>query len=127
MKRTVFKITAFILCIVMLFSGCGFNSGIAILSIESSDRTSWSQSHHLLRGTKSHTMNLGKKEIQMEAEVVTEEGEIDIFVTTISGEILLEIEDAKTGIYDFSASGRIKIKIVADDHRGSINVNPIDS
>lgn len=127
MKKTALKIFAIILCVTMFFCGCGFNSGIALLRIESSTKTSWKQSHELLTGTEKRTLSLGKEHQEMEIEVVTEKGTIEIKVADKNGEKIILLEDAKTGTYDFTASGKIVITVKADSHKGSFEIRKENS
>ena len=127
MKNKVLKIFAVLVCIMMLFCGCGFNSGIALMRIESGTKTSWQQSHDFLTGTEKRTLSLGKKPQEMIVEVVTEKGKIDITVTDKSGVEIIFLDDAETGIYEFSAEGKIKIKVEAKEHKGSFKINEADS
>ena len=83
------KIMVFMLCIMLCagFSGCETDSYKAFMSIESGTRTSWSQKHDFLDGTKGHVLNLGKEEQKMVIEVVTEEGSVDIIAKDQNGKI----------------------------------------
>ena len=122
------KIMVFILCIMLCagFSGCETDSYKAFMSIESGTRTSWSQKHDFLDGTKGHVLNLGKEEQNMVIEVVTEEGSVDITAKDKNGEIITEIENAETGTYNFSANGKVKFRIYCSEHKGSISVYEAD-
>lgn len=123
------KILIFALCLIICLSlfGCEADSYKALLSIESGTRTSWSQKHDFLDGTKVHVLNLGKEEQKMVIEVVTEEGSVDIIAKDQNGEIFVEIENAETGTYNFSAKGKVKFRIYCSEHRGSVSVYKADS
>ena len=127
MKKSMLKIFAVLLCFIMLFSGCGFNSGTALMKVENSTKTSWKQSHMLLDGTEMRSLSLGDELQKMEVAVVTEKGEIDITVLDSSGEEIFKMDDAKTGTYDFTASGKIKIKVEANSHKGNFEIKRADS
>ena len=125
MKKLIIFAVSVIVCLV--FSGCGPDSDKAFMSIESGTRTSWSQKHDFLDGTKGHVLNLGKEEQEMVIEVITEEGSVDIIVKDQNGEIITEIENAETGTYIFSAKGKVKFRIYCEEHRGSVSVYKADS
>ena len=127
MKNKVLKIFLMFVCVLMLFCGCSYNSGIAIGKVESSTRTRIKQSHLLLNGTEVRTLSVGNEEQKMEAIIVTEEGEIDITVTDKNGEEIIFLDDAETGTYEFTAEGKIKITIKAKDHHGSFEIKKADS
>ena len=127
MKNKFLKIFAMILCFAILFSGCGFNSGTALMKVESSTKTSWKQSHMLFDGTEIRSFSLGEEPQKMEISVVSEKGEIDITIFDSNGEEIFEIDDAKTGTYEFTASGKIKIKVKADSHKGNFEIKKADS
>ena len=127
MKKDLLKVFALLACFIMLFSGCGFNSGTALMKVESSTKTSWKQSHMLFDGTEIRSFSLGEEAQKMEISVVTEKGEINITVFDSNGEEIFEIDDAKTGTYDFTASGKIKIKVKADSHKGNFEIKKADS
>ncbi|MBQ7874758.1 MAG: hypothetical protein IJ306_06320 [Oscillospiraceae bacterium] len=114
------KLIALLICVMVLFCGC--DSYRAFMSIENSTAKSWRQSHDYLDGRKSHTLRLGTKAQDMVIEVVTEKGEIDIIVTDSFGNTVFEIDDAETGKYAFTARGKIKIRVEADEHSGSFSV-----
>ena len=125
MKKLIIFAVSVIMCFV--FSGCEPDSYKAFMSIESGTRTSWSQKHDFLDGTKGHVLNLGKEEKEMVIEVITEEGSVDIIVKDQNGEIITEIENAETGTYNFSAKGKVKFRIYCEEHRGSVAVYEADS
>ena len=127
MKNKMLKILAALVCILVLFCGCNYNSGLAIGKVESSTGTRIKQSHLLLNGTEVRTISVGNEEQKMEAIIVTEEGEIDITITDKNGEEILVLEDAETGTYEFSAEGKIKITVKAKDHHGSFEIKKANS
>ncbi len=120
------RLLSVVLCVLLLFSGCAADSYSALGSVETGTGTSWKQKHYLLNGTKHHHLNLGADEQNMEIEVVTEEGEIDITINR-SGENILFIDDAKTGIYGFCTDGKVSVTIEAKNHRGSVAVRKAES
>ena len=124
MKKSVLKIISVLMALFLL---CGCDSYRAFMSIESGTKTSWSQKHDFLEGTKSHVLNLGKEEQNMVIEVVTEEGSVDIIAKDQNGEIITEIKNAETGTYNFSAKGKVKFRIYCSEHRGSVSVYEADS
>ena len=127
MKTKLLKVFALCACFIMFFSGCGFNSGTALMKVENSTKTSWKQSHMLLDGKQVRTFSLGNEPQEMEVTVVTEKGEIDITVLDSNGEEIFEIDDAKTGTYEFTAFGKIKIEVEADSHKGNFEIKRADS
>ena len=127
MKRKLLKISATLVLIMILFCGCSYNSGIAIGKVESSTRTRIKQSHLLLNGTEVRTLSVGKDQKEMEALIVTEEGEIDIIITDKSGNEIIFLDNAETGTYEFTAEGKIKVTIKAKDHHGSFEIKRADS
>lgn len=127
MKKDLLKVFAVLACFIMLFSGCGFNSGTALMKVENSTKTSWKQSHMLFDGKEIRTFYLEDEPRKMEITVVTEKGEIDITITDKNGEEILALEDAETGTYEFTAEGKIKITIKAKDHHGSFEIKRADS
>lgn len=127
MKKSVLKILSVLMCFVILFSGCSFNSGVAIGKVESSTRTRIMQSHLLLNGKEVRTLSVGKDLQNMELIIVTEEGEIDISITDKGGEEIIFLDNAETGTYKFAAEGKIKIMIEAIDHHGSFEIKKADS
>ena len=127
MKKNILKIFSLLLCVMMLLCGCSYNSGIAIGKVESSTRTRIKQSHLLLNGTEVRTLSVGKGQKEMEALIVTEEGEIDIIITDKSGNEIIFLDNAETGTYEFTAEGKVKITIKANDHHGSFEIKKADS
>lgn len=121
MKKIIVILIA--LLVFLCFSGCRADSYSGLLSTETGTRISWSQSHYILDGTKSHVMSLGDKQQNMEVDVVTEDGKINIEVTDSSGEQILFIENAETGTYNFSAESKVVIRIFCERHRGSVSVH----
>ncbi len=127
MKNKTIKIFALLVCFMMLFCGCSYNSGIALGKVESSTRTRIKQSHLLLNGTEVRTLSVGKEPQEMEAVIVTEEGEIDITITGSNGEEIAFWDNAETGTYEFTAEGKIKITVKAKDHHGSFEIKKANS
>lgn len=114
------KLIAILTCIVVLFCSC--DSYRAMFSIESKTKDEWHHSHDFLDGTKSHKLRLGIGTCEMKITVETNEGSIDITVTDSFGNTVFEIYDAETGDYSFTASGKIKIRVEADEHSGSFAI-----
>ena len=127
MTKFLLKILSVLICVTMLFCGCGFNSGVALGKVESSTKMHVKQSHLLLNGTEVRTLSVGKEQQEMEAELVAQAGEIDIIITDKNGEEIIVIEDAKNGIYEFTAEGKIKITVKAKNHHGSFEIRRADS
>lgn len=127
MKKKLLKISATLVLIMIIFCGCSYNSGIAIGKVESSTRTRIKQSHLLLNGTEVRTLSVGKEPKEMEAVIVTEDGEIDIIITDKSGREIIFLDNAETGTYEFTAEGKVKITIKAKDHHGSFEIKKADS
>ena len=127
MRDKMLKIFALFVCVTMLFCGCSYNSGIAIGKVESSTRTRIKQSHLFLNGTEVRTLFPGNEKQEMEAIIVTEEGEIDITITDKNGEEIIFLDNAETGTYEFTAEGKIKVTIKAKDHHGSFEIKRADS
>ena len=127
MKNKILKILAAFVCIMILFCGCNYNSGLAIGKVESSTGTRIKQSHLLLNGTEVRTLSAGNEEQEMEAIIVTKEGEIDITITDKSGEEIIFLDNTETGTYEFTAEGKIKVMIKAKDHHGSFEIKRADS
>ena len=127
MKKNILKIFSLLLCVMMLLCGCSYNSGIAIGKVESSTRTRIKQSHLLLNGTEVRTLSVGKGPKEMEALIVTEDGEIDIIITDKSGNEIIFLDNAETGTYEFTAEEKIKITIKAKDHHGSFEIKKANS
>ena len=123
MKKSVLKIISVLMALLLL---CGCDSYRAFMSIESGTLKSWSQRHDLLDGKKSHILFL-KADSKMEIDVETEDGKIDITVKSLSGEEIIEIENAETGSFEFEAEGFVKITVNADEHRGSVSVKQKES
>ena len=126
-KNKILKILTAFVCIMMLFCGCNYNSGLAIGKVESSTGTRIKQSHLLLNGTEVRTLFPGNEKQEMEAIIVTAEGEIDITITDKSGEEIIFLDNAETGTYEFTAEGKIKVTIKAKDHHGSFEIKRADS
>lgn len=124
MKNIILKISCALICLLLF---CGCDSYRAFMSIESGTAKNWEQRHDLLDGRKSHILHLGAKSRDMIVEIVTEKGEIDVTAKDSMGNIIFEAENAETGTYSFSASGKVKITIEADEHKGSISVKRKDS
>ena len=127
MNKNILKIFSLLLCVMMLLCGCSYNSGIAIGKVESSTRTRIKQSHLLLNGTEVRTLSVGKGPKEMEALIVTEDGEIDIIITDKSGNEIIFLDNAETGTYEFTAEEKIKITIKAKDHHGSFEIKKANS
>ena len=113
MKNIIIKISCALICLLLF---CGCDSYRAFMSIESGTAKNWEQRHDLLDGRKSHILHLGAKSLDMIVEIVTEKGEIDVTAKDSMGNIIFEAENAETGIYSFSASGKVKMTIEADEH-----------
>lgn len=83
---------------------------------------SWSASYTLLDGTLKHTIRPKSTQETLHIEVVTESGNISIEIKDASGNIIFDEDDIETTTFDIEISGKVVVRIGADNHKGSFNI-----
>lgn len=83
---------------------------------------SWSASYSLLDGTLKHTIRPKSTQETLHIEVVTEAGSISIEIKDASGNIIFDEDNIETTTFDVEVSGKVVVRVEADNHKGSFNI-----
>jgi len=119
MKRIAIYVCLAIAAALTLTS-CTFYSCIRIGYVGNSGKDTWSARYRKLDGYMSQRLNIDEENLCI--TITTEEGSISVRV--IGDEDILLAEISEEGSHIVSASGKLKIEIEADDHRGSFDIKP---
>lgn len=94
-------------------------SGMRIGYFGTATNTEWTGKYVVLDGHMSKVLKPEGDELKV--EIVTEDGSIDIYVEDENGEKLYKGSDMQTCSFTVGVSGKVKIKIDADNHKGSFS------
>lgn len=116
-------VTVIALIVAANFLGIGtMRSAIRIGYVGNDGWRNWSASYILLNGTMQHTIRPKTSPDILHIEVETEEGTISIEIKDTDGNIIFDGNDIGTTSYEVEVPGKVTIKIVADNHKGSFSI-----
>lgn len=123
------KTTIVVLCIAVLFilaaHALGFNTTRTATRVGYTGHEwldSWSGKYINLDGTMSKTIHTDSEPDTIRVEIVTESGSISITMTDPNGNVVFEKSDIETSNFDVDVSEKVKVKIEADNHKGSFSI-----
>ena len=133
-KKTIsFKSAVWTLIIVIVLIaaakvlGAGtMGSAIRVGYIGSDGWRNWSASYSMLDGTLKHTIHLKDTQDTVRVEVATEDGQISIQMEGTDGNVIFNEEDIATTTFDVKVTGNVAVRIEADHHKGSFNIETIE-
>ena len=115
------KIMLLILVILFGFSGCSKGSTFSLFSFENNTSHKMSASYYFRSGTKEKVITVKDEAITINADIVTEEGSLDVFIYDENDQYIYEGYDLQSTSFSITLSnpGKYTIKVVADKHKGS--------
>lgn len=113
-----------IACIAAVnFLGIGtMRSATRIGYVEHDGWRNWSASYTMLDGKMKHTIRPEDTQKTLHIEVVTEDGTISIEITDKDGSVIFDEDNIETATYDMNVSGKVVVRIEADKHKGSFDI-----
>lgn len=128
-KPKSLKSTALIIVIVvMLIAAANFleigtmRSATCIGYVGNDGRRSWTASYSMLDGKLKHTIHPKDTQGTIHVEVVTEDGSISVEMKDADGNVIFDEDDIATSTFNVNISGKVVIRIKADKHKGSFNI-----
>lgn len=113
-----------IVCIATAnFLGIGtIRSAARIGYIEHGGWRDWSASYTMLDGKMKHTIRPKGTQKMLHIEVVTDDGSISIEIIDKDGNVIFDEDSIETAAYDVNVSGKVVVRVEADKHKGSFNI-----
>lgn len=116
-------ITVVTLIAIANFLGIGtMRSATAIGYVSNDGWRNWSASYTMLDGTLTHTIRPKDTQEKIHVEVVTEDGSISIEMKDADGNVIFDEDNIETSTFDVNLSGKVVVRIAADKHKGSFNI-----
>lgn len=116
-------ITVVTLIAIANFLGIGtMRSTTAIGYVSNDGWRNWSASYTMLDGTLTHTIRPKDTQEKIHVEVVTEDGSISIEMKDADGNVIFDEDNIETSTFDVNVSGKVVVRIEADKHKGSFNI-----
>lgn len=116
-------ITVVTLIAIANFLGIGtMRSATAIGYVSNDGWRNWSASYTMLDGTLTHTIRPKDTQEKIHVEVVTEDGSISIEMKDADGNVIFDEDNIETSTFDVNLSGKVVVRIEADKHKGSFNI-----
>lgn len=122
-KKTVGVIlsVAGIILVTYLFRGSAtIGSSTRMMFVSSEGRNYWSATYQYFDGYQQRNLWVDE-EGSVEIKVITEQGMFNINITDENGKTILEENDVGTKDFSVPASGRVTIRVEADEHKGSFS------
>ena len=121
--KSAILIVVIVLAIIAVsqFLGLGtFRSGTRIGYVGNEGWHSWSGRYTLLNGTMRHT--IGPDGDKLVVTVETESGVISIEIKDADGNVIFDEDNIGTTTFDVAVSGKVTVRIDADNHKGSFKI-----
>lgn len=116
-------ITVVTLIAIANFLGIGtMRSATAIGYVSNDGWRNWSANYTMLDGTLTHTIRPKDTQEKIHVEVVTEDGSISIEMKDADGNVIFDEDNIETSTFDVNVSGKVVVRIEADKHKGSFNI-----
>lgn len=116
-------ITVVTLIAIANFLGIGtMRSATAIGYVSNDGWRNWSASYTMLDGILTHTIRPKDTQEKIHVEVVTEDGSISIEMKDADGNVIFDEDNIETSTFDVNVSGKVVVRIEADKHKGSFNI-----
>lgn len=109
-----------------LLAGCTVSSGTAIKMTEDNNSHRMSATYSKFNGYKKTTLKLkNDEEKTVNVDIETTKGEIDLTITHEDGTVAYEGDNLETSTFEVNLDkeGKYTIRIDADDHSGSYDIN----
>lgn len=111
--------------IAILAAGvCGFastRSAMRIGYVGSEGWSNWSGRYMMLDGTMQKSIHPDGDTLHVAVE--TKSGAISIEIRNADGTVIFEEENMETTSFDVQASGKVVVRITADNHKGSFQIS----
>ena len=123
LKSAVIFVVIVVATIILLSSlGIGtLRSGIRVGYVSHDSLSSWSASYFWLLGRLQHTIY--PETDTLHVEVKTESGTISIEMKDADGNVIFSENNIGTSSFDVEVSGKVVIKIEADQHKGGFDIS----
>lgn len=106
------------LVMALVLSGCSFNSCIRVGYVGREGSESWSARYKKLDGEMYRTFRIDEGPVYI--TIGTKEGGISVSIEDSDGNTLFTADGE--GEYTAEVSGKLRVNISADDHRGSFDI-----
>lgn len=113
-----------VVAVIILLSSLGIGtlrSGIRVGYVSHDSLNSWSASYFWLFGRLQHTIY--PETDTLHVEVKTESGTISIEMKDADGNVIFSENNIGTSSFDVNVSGKVVIKIEADQHKGGFDIS----
>ena len=107
-----------------LMGGLGtIRSGTKVMYVSSEGRSSWSATYQYFDGFQQRNFWVENGEDTIQMVVATEKGAIAIEIKDSEGNVIFSEENMATGEYEVEASGKVTIRIEAEEHKGGFDIS----
>lgn len=115
---------AIIVLIFVLRGGLSsYGSGLQMGWVESNTADHWSAAYAYHDGYQQRTINTDGEPTTLQVEIVSSSGEIGMVVTDEDGAILFQQEDMHTASFEIEIQGKVTVKIIGEEHKGSFSMS----
>lgn len=131
-KAAPYKIVIGVLVIVAIagVAACGIlgglgtiRSGTRVMYIGNEGRNYWSGNYQYFDGFQQRNFWVEEDEDSIRMTVTTEEGTIAIEIKDSKGNVIFSETNMGSGEYEVEASGKVTIRIEAEEHKGSFDIS----
>ena len=117
-------VVAVVIFVVILRSGVApIGSGLQMGWVESNTRDHWSATYAFHDGYQQRTINTDGEHTILEVEIVSSSGEIGMTVTDENGKVIFDQQEIETSSFEIEIFGKVTIKIIGEDHKGSFSLS----
>ena len=117
-------VIAVVTLVVILRTGVApSGSGLQMGWGESNTRDHWSATYAFHDGYQQRTINADGEPTMLEVEIVSSSGELGMTVTGENGNVIFDQQGIETSSFEIEILGKVTIKIIGEDHKGSFSLN----
>lgn len=107
-----------------LLGGMGtVRSGTRVMYVSNEGRSEWSANYQYFDGFQQRNFWVEEDENTIRMVVATEEGTIAIEIKDSEGNVIFAEENMISGEYEVEATGKVTIRIEAEEHKGAFDIS----
>lgn len=116
----ILSVAVTVIFAIKMFGGPSVRSSTRIGYVGNDGRSHWSGRYVMLDGTMEKNIRPEKNSLHIEVE--TTSGTISIEIRDENGVVIFDKKDIASEMFDLNASGKVRVKITAEKHRGSFSI-----
>ena len=93
------------------------NSSTHVMFLESFGRNYWNAEYQYFDGFMQRTLRMEEDDV-LHVSIETVEGDLDVEVINVEGDIIYSEESVGTKEFDIDVSGKVSVRVIGEEHEG---------